>query len=90
MSVGSRQSRRERRARKRRAKLREIAAARVARLVARIRESVGDVGWGVPFFALLFSLVGAVLSVLYGALVPAGLFSLSSLFLFLALWQRSE
>ncbi len=88
MSVGSRQTRRKRRARRREAELKELGSTVLARAVAVVDQATKGVEWHVLFFALLFSLVGAVVSVLAGEATFAVLFFLSSLVLYVALWKR--
>lgn len=88
MSVGSRQTRRERRARRKGAELKELGSTVLARAVAMVHGVTRGVEWHVLFFALLFSLVGVVVSVLADEAAFAVLFFLSSLFLYVALWKR--
>ncbi len=88
MSVGSRQTRRKRRARKREAELKELGSTVLARAADMVHKATRGVEWYVLFFALLFSLVGAVVSVLTNQAAFAVLFFFSSLFLYVALWKR--
>lgn len=88
MSAGSRQTRRQRRARMRWAQRRKTANGVLFELVAAMYRLANRVDWPVLFFAMLASLVGAVVSALAGGLVLAGCLFLSSLFLCAALWAR--
>lgn len=88
MSMGSRQTRRRRRARRRRARLKGLANTILLQLIAGVHALFRGVGWNILFFALMFSLTGAVVSVLAGETAFAILLTLSSLFLFAALWIR--
>lgn len=47
-----------------------------------------SIEWSVLFFALMISVVAAVVAVLFGALGSAGFFFVLALFLCLALWTR--
>lgn len=47
-----------------------------------------SIEWSVLFFALMISVVAAVVTVLFGALGFAGFFFVLALFLCLALWTR--
>ena len=88
MSVGRRQTRRKRRARSRRAQRRKTANAVLFEFVAGVYALTRSIEWSVLFFALMISVVAAVVTVLFGALGFAGFFFVLALFLGLALWTR--
>lgn len=88
MSMGSRQTRRRRRARSERARRRRNANAVLFEIVGAVHASARKVEWPVLFFAMLATLVGAVVSLLTGAFgLAVGLF-VSSAALCGALWAR--
>jgi apolipoprotein N-acyltransferase len=88
VSVGSRQTRRKRRARRRRAQRKKNADAVLFEFFAGVHMLTRSIEWSVLFFALMLSLVVAVVTALFGAIGFAGFFFVLSLFLCLALWTR--
>jgi hypothetical protein len=88
MPMGSRQTRRRRRARSERARRRRNANAVLFEIVGSVHASARKVEWPVLFFAMLATLVGAVVSLLTGAFVLAAVLFVSSAVLCGALWAR--
>ncbi len=88
VSVGRRQTRRKRRARSRRAQRRKTANAVLFEFVGGVHALTRSIEWSVLFFALMISLVAAVITALFGAVGFAGFFFVLALFLCLALWTR--
>lgn len=88
MSMGSRQTRRRRRARSAWARRRRNANAVLFEIVGAVHALARRVDWPVLFFAMLATLVGAVVSVLMGAVVLAVILFVSSAVLCGALWAR--